>query len=183
MSPKPFIWIKHGPNSGPEWLCFPLNGSQVLIPYHWGVICGAQCMPHTYRPHCTKKDTALHNLKERVSWFFPALLFTHRLNMELDLQSLFGLHVHSCTHRLRPRIPPPRIWARIPGRYWSAKIDDISLWPPIVTQEDGIIFPILYLSYLFAKSWEELIFEKNCWSKLLWHFPFKGIRNVGESGV
>ncbi len=22
----------------------------------------------------------------------------HRLNMELDLQSLFGLHVHSCTH-------------------------------------------------------------------------------------
>ncbi len=29
----------------------------------------------------------------------------HRLNMELDLQSLFGLHVHSCTHWLRP--PPP----------------------------------------------------------------------------
>jgi hypothetical protein len=27
----------------------------------------------------------------------------HRLNMELDLQSLFGLHVHSCTHCLRPR--------------------------------------------------------------------------------
>jgi hypothetical protein len=23
--------------------------------------------------------------------------------MELDLQSLFGLHVHSCTHLLRPR--------------------------------------------------------------------------------
>jgi hypothetical protein len=27
--------------------------------------------------------------------------------MELDLQSLFGLHVHSCTHRLRPRNSPP----------------------------------------------------------------------------
>jgi hypothetical protein len=26
----------------------------------------------------------------------------HRLNMELDLQSLFGLHVLSCTHWLRP---------------------------------------------------------------------------------
>jgi hypothetical protein len=25
--------------------------------------------------------------------------------MELDLQSLFGLHVHSCTHWLRPRNP------------------------------------------------------------------------------
>ncbi len=53
----------------------------------------------------------------------------HRLNMELDLQSLFGLYVHSCTHWLRPRncLPPPRIWAHIRGRYWSAKIDDISL--------------------------------------------------------
>jgi hypothetical protein len=55
--------------------------------------------------------------------------------MDLDLQSLFGLHVHSCTHWLRPRnFPPPppspRIWAHIRGRYWSSKIDDISLWPP-----------------------------------------------------
>jgi hypothetical protein len=31
------------------------------------------------------------------------LSFYHRLNMELDLQSLFGLHVHSCTHWLRVR--------------------------------------------------------------------------------
>ncbi len=35
----------------------------------------------------------------------------HRLNMELDLQSLFGLHVHSCTHWLRQ--PPPRIYRLI----------------------------------------------------------------------
>jgi hypothetical protein len=27
--------------------------------------------------------------------------------MELDLQSLFVLHVHSCTHKLRPRNPTP----------------------------------------------------------------------------
>jgi hypothetical protein len=31
----------------------------------------------------------------------------HKLNMELDLQSLFGLHVHSCSHWLRPATPPP----------------------------------------------------------------------------
>jgi hypothetical protein len=31
----------------------------------------------------------------------------HRLNMKLDLQSLFGLHVHSCTLWLRPRNPLP----------------------------------------------------------------------------
>ncbi len=56
----------------------------------------------------------------------------HRLNMELGLQRLFGLHVHSCTHWLRPRNPPPpRISAPIRGRYWSTKIDDISLWPPV----------------------------------------------------
>jgi hypothetical protein len=53
----------------------------------------------------------------------------HRLNMELDIQSLFGLHVDSCTHWLRPRNPTPtlHIWVHIRGRYWSAKIDDISL--------------------------------------------------------
>ncbi len=32
----------------------------------------------------------------------------HRLNMELD-QSLFGLHVHSCTHWLIPRNSPPSL--------------------------------------------------------------------------
>ncbi len=55
----------------------------------------------------------------------------HRLNMEVDLQSLFGLHssmscdVHSCSHWLRPRnsLPPPVLR----GRYWLAKINDISL--------------------------------------------------------
>ncbi len=45
----------------------------------------------------------LHNLG--VCW-------KHRLNMQLNLQIFFGLHVHSCTHWLRPRnSPPPRIWA------------------------------------------------------------------------
>ncbi len=47
--------------------------------------------------------------------------------MELDLQSLFGL---LCTAALigwdpaRPQLPPPppRIWAHIRGRYWSAKM-------------------------------------------------------------
>ncbi len=49
--------------------------------------------------------------------------------MELDLQSLFGLHVDSCTHWLRPHnlSPSQRIWAHIRELYWSAKIDDVSL--------------------------------------------------------
>ncbi len=32
---------------------------------------------------------------------------TRRLNMELDLQSLCGLHVYSCTHWLTPNNHPP----------------------------------------------------------------------------
>jgi|688.fasta_scaffold914836_1 hypothetical protein len=56
----------------------------------------------------------------------------HRLNMELALQSLFGLHVHSCTHWLRPSTPHPAfgliIYEGAIGR--SAKIDDIFWKPP-----------------------------------------------------
>jgi hypothetical protein len=35
-----------------------------------------------------------------------AVCEAHMLNMELDLQHLFGLHVNSCTHWLRPRNTP-----------------------------------------------------------------------------
>jgi hypothetical protein len=35
------------------------------------------------------------------------MLSAHRLNIELDLQRLFGIHVYSCTHWLRPRNSPP----------------------------------------------------------------------------
>jgi hypothetical protein len=40
--------------------------------------------------------------------------------------------LHSCTHWQIPmHNPPPRIWGHMRGRYWSANIDDISLWPPV----------------------------------------------------
>jgi hypothetical protein len=58
------------------------------------------------------------------------LCFKHRLNMELDLQSLFGLYSLAETPQLPPKDTPPlspRIWAHIRGRYRSAKIDDVSL--------------------------------------------------------
>jgi hypothetical protein len=41
------------------------------------------------------------------AWDSEELGTYHRQNMGLDLQSLFGLHVHSCTHCLRPRTPLP----------------------------------------------------------------------------
>ncbi len=44
-------------------------------------------------------------------WRTSKLHDKHRLNMELVPQNLFGLHVHSCTHWLRPRNSPfPRFW-------------------------------------------------------------------------
>jgi hypothetical protein len=50
--------------------------------------------------------------------------------MELDLQSLFGLYVYSCTHWLRPLNfhPPPAFWLIYEGAI--ARIDDTSLKPP-----------------------------------------------------
>ncbi len=53
---------------------------------------------------------------------------SHRLDMELDLQSLFGLLCTAVLMAETPQLPPPpRIWPHIRGRDWSAKIDDISL--------------------------------------------------------
>jgi hypothetical protein len=65
---------------------------------------------------------------------FPALALpqkqvssSHRLNMEFDLQSLFWVlcasaQLYSLAETTQP-LPP----AHKRGRYWSAKIDDISL--------------------------------------------------------
>jgi hypothetical protein len=42
-----------------------------------------------------------------------ALATCHWLNMELDLQSLFGLHVHCRTHLLKPSNPLPPAYGLI----------------------------------------------------------------------
>ncbi len=51
------------------------------------------------------------------------------LNTELDLQSLLGSMCtrFSLAETPQPRPPSLRIWAPMLWRYWSAKIDDISL--------------------------------------------------------
>jgi hypothetical protein len=57
----------------------------------------------------------------------------HRLTMELDLQSFYmgsmctAVPVLNVQKAETPKPPHPRIWAHIRGRYWSAKIDNISL--------------------------------------------------------
>ncbi len=74
--------------------------------------------------------------------------------MELDLQSLFGL---LCTAVLIGRapsttLPLPHIWAHIRGRNWSAKIDDISGFDPIIlfpaiSGEFGLSICVLKYAY------------------------------------
>ncbi len=58
-------------------------------------------------------------------------------HMVLDLQSLFGLLCIAVLIGWDPATPPPpapRIWAHIRGRYWSAKVDDISLCNPLTVK-------------------------------------------------
>jgi hypothetical protein len=72
----------------------------------------------TIFPECvgTKHAYSLGiHVNKRETTFWPVNWSARKpwLNIELDLQSLFGLHlhVHICTHWLRHRnsLPPPRI--------------------------------------------------------------------------
>ncbi len=72
----------------------------------------------------------------------------HRLNTVLSQISKVYMgsmsrDVHSCPHWLRPReLPPPLSPAFgliYEGRYWSAKIDDISLYCTVVISVSGTI--------------------------------------------
>jgi hypothetical protein len=62
--------------------------------------------------------------------------YKHRLNMELDLQSLFGLHVHSCPHWLRHRHShhPPAFGLIYEGAIGQPR-QTTSLFDPLVTKD------------------------------------------------
>ncbi len=65
-------------------------------------------------PHAALFNLFVFQLRHIL--YMQSYNWIHRLNMELYLQSFFGLHVHSCTHWLRPPTSP-RIWVHIWGRY------------------------------------------------------------------
>ncbi len=58
-------------------------------------------------------------------------------------------------HPANPPPPPTRIWAHIRGCYWSAKIDDISLWPPAFCTWEGVqggFAPLSTLSVTYTRT-------------------------------
>ncbi len=70
-------------------------------------------------------STLLLPVKIRIKIKFTSKHTFRGKNMELNFQSLFGLYSLADTPQIYPS--SPRIWAHIRGRYWSDKIDDISL--------------------------------------------------------
>ncbi len=46
--------------------------------------------------------------------------------------------------------PPPRFWAHIRGRYWSANIDDISLWPPDIATNNHCLNTVRRPPHLYT---------------------------------
>ncbi len=113
-----------------------------------------------------------------LSWifrviFFPAHLgchndlicYMHSLNMELDLKSLFGL---MCTAVLIGWDPAtslltPHLGSYTRGRYWPAKIDDISLWLPgymVYSYHQNILWRGHINNYLKGNLWNNLFLKK-----------------------
>ncbi len=88
---------------------------------NYKVICVVNC-DHTVESTEVHDETTVSITKGRMKDL------CHRSNMELDLQSFFGLLCTTVLIGRDPATPPPplRIWAHIRVRYWSAKIDDIS---------------------------------------------------------
>jgi hypothetical protein len=82
--------------------------------------------PHWLQWKCTKILLGGFRYDFTGSGAAPCRHFQQRLNMAVDLQSLFGLHVTWCAQLYSlaetPQFPlSPRIWAHIRGHYWSAK--------------------------------------------------------------
>ncbi len=75
--------------------------------------------------------------------------------MEFDLRSLFGLHVH-CTAVLidwNHATPPPHLGSyTVRRRYWSAKIDDISLRPPDIGARALVNINFIWIYYIARLS-------------------------------
>ncbi len=87
--------------------------------------------------------------------------YWHRLNMELDLHSLFGLHVYSCTHWLRLRNPPPPHL----GSYSRPLLDDTSFFDPWLLVKR--LLPYIHVNLRSSLAFSPVRY-RNCWNSEVW---------------
>ncbi len=82
--------------------------------------------------HVLATLSGFEDVWNRTHWA-AAVPFSHRLNIWRKISKVYlGSCAQLYSWAETPH-PPPRIWAHIRRRYWSAKIDDISLWPPAIS--------------------------------------------------
>ncbi len=99
---------------GPTWTNWPAAGGTATAPPD-----PSPTSLHSVHNWCFHKaePNKFWNSSVKTCW----LTSRHRLNMELDLQSLFGLLWTAVLIGLDPVTLTPRIWAHIRGRYLVSK--------------------------------------------------------------
>jgi hypothetical protein len=97
----------------------------------------------------------------------PTVMTTHRLNMELDLWSSFGFHLHCAQLYLLAETPQEILPPHIRGRYLSAGVDDISLWHPAADVRN---IPGWYMHVSISQSQQYLIETLRSWKQKDQHY-------------
>ncbi len=109
-----------------------------------------------------------------IRYILEALRCRHRSNIELDLQSLFGLHVTWCAQLFSlaetlQHPPPPAFGLIYDGRYWSAiAFNNFGLIEIIKT--NFIIFAITFVKIKLFFYWETFRYSYSTYVFIQWHF-------------
>ncbi len=96
-----------------------------IVQEHWWIVGYSERWFFNFHSHLHQSSRTVRGGGYCTYSTSPFITKTYRLNIEVDLQSLFGLLCIQLYSWLRPRNSP--LPPHIRGRYWSAKVDDISL--------------------------------------------------------
>jgi hypothetical protein len=102
--------------------------------------------------------------------------------MELDIQSLFGLYVHNCTHWLDPAGPcthwlDPAVQFTISKKLFSAGIEVTATLPNFDRQKDLLMWMLLF-SYISLTSDKFSFNKENCLQIISRHLSYRYTNSV-----